>query len=217
MLRCTTNKLRNCIRSFSNSPLKHTLNLNTQQVISTDRKTKIICTIGPATSNRQAINELLDLGMNAMRLNFSHGEHEQKREIIQYLRDELKRNRDGGNENVDWSDGSNEMFCSILADLKGPEIRTGTMSSKGVDSVRIKRGSHIVLTTNEDFKTSCDASRIYVDYADLANELQLDQIVFVDDGLIKLKVIALSPEKGEILCEAINSGILVCIHHSLTH
>ena len=100
--------------------------------------------------------------MNAMRLNFSHGEHDQKREIIQYLRDELKRNRDAGNDNVDWSDGSNEMFCSVLADLKGPEIRTGTMSSKGVDSVRIETGSHVVLTTNEDFKTSCDASTVYV-------------------------------------------------------
>ena len=170
MLR-STNNIRRCIhffntlsketysrskhhhRWFSSSPLKHTLSLNTQQDISTDRKTKIICTIGPSTSNREAINKLLDLGMNALRLNFSHGEHDQKREIIQYLRDELKRNRDGGNENVDWSDGSNEMFCSVLADLKGPEIRTGTMSSKGVDSVRIETGSHVVLTTNEDFKT----------------------------------------------------------------
>ena len=110
---------------------------------------------------------------------------------------------------MDWSDGSNEMFCSVLADLKGPEIRTGTMSSKGVDSVRIETGSHVVLTTNEDFKTSCDASTVFVDYAELANELQVDQIVFVDDGLITLKVLELNPEKGEILCEAINSGVLV--------
>ena len=91
--------------------------------------------------------------MNALRLNFSHGEHDQKREIIQYLRDELKRNRRRRKARTGLVDGSNEMFCSVLADLKGPEIRTGTMSSKGVDSVRIETGSHVVLTTNEDFKT----------------------------------------------------------------
>ena len=49
----------------------------------------------------------------------------------------------------------------------------------------------------------------YVDYAELANELKVDQIVFIDDGLITLKVLELNPEKGEILCEAINSGVLV--------
>jgi len=143
-----------------------------------------------------------------MRLNFSHGEHDEKREIIRDLRDELKRNRDRGNENVDWSDGSNEMFCSILADLKGPEIRTGTMSSKGVSSVPIEFGSKVVLTTNSEFKTSCDASKVYVDHVTLAQELKADQIVFVDDGLIKLRVIETSPETGEIKCEAINSGML---------
>lgn len=143
-----------------------------------------------------------------MRLNFSHGEYELKREMIGILRDELEKNREGGNAKVDWSDGSNEMFCAILADLKGPEIRTGCFLGDSSAGVLVEAGSKIRLTSDVAYKDACSSKVVFVDHATLHREVDVGQIVFVDDGLLKLEVQSVDIERGELVCVAINSGVL---------
>eukprot|EP00940_MAST-03C_sp_MAST-3C-sp2_P003072 g3072.t1 len=188
--------------------VKHGLALDPMQSAANDRKTSIICTVGPATQSATGIRRLLDNGMNALRLNFSHGDHKQKRRIIADLRKSLQENIERGAENVDWSDGSNEQLCAVLADLKGPEIRTGSFGSSEDSSVRIETGSKVVLSTDPDLRNKCSASTIFVDFPSLHEELTEGQVIFVDDGLIELRVEESISEERAIVCRAVNGGLL---------
>ena len=102
-----------------------------------DRKTRIICTVGPSTWSKEGMHGLLQRGMNVLRLNFSHGTHEQKAEVITSLRSLLVDIRQAGE--LDFSDGSREDFCAIAADTKGPEIRTGILGGN-IQNVELKVG-----------------------------------------------------------------------------
>ncbi|GJQ09558.1 hypothetical protein GpartN1_g1349.t1 [Galdieria partita] len=152
------------------------------------RRTGIICTIGPKTLPR--IGELLDAGMNVMRLNFSHGTHEYHESCIRKLREELKK-RPG-------------MLCAIALDTKGPEIRTGLF----VDSkdVRIEKGSQVTITTEEQFREKGTASKFFVDYKSLCNTVKPGMYIFISDGILRLKI--LECRETEVVCEAVNSAVI---------
>ncbi len=131
------------------------------------RKTKIICTIGPACSDEQTLKEMCLAGMNVARLNFSHGTHEdfsKKIELIKKVREELN------------------LPIAILLDTKGPEYRIKTFEN---GKVLLKSGERFVLTTEDIIG---DETRVSVNYKGLPNDLDIGDTVLLNDGMLKLRV-----------------------------
>ena len=217
--------------------LRHNAAIRVQGTERRDRKTAIVCTVGPASWHKEGIRELLLRGMNVLRLNFSHGTHEDKARVIGDLRSVLTEFRAamGGSGDIDFDDGSREDVCAIAADTKGPEIRTGRfraglveeISSRsssssssggggGISAVPIARGDQVVLSCDPDDRDECTASRVFCDYATLAAEVSPGQRIFVDDGLLALEVVDTTTTTtgggggggGQVKCVALNSGLL---------
>ncbi|GGA51688.1 pyruvate kinase [Kroppenstedtia guangzhouensis] len=149
------------------------------------RRTKIVCTIGPASEQPETLKKLVQAGMNVARLNFSHGnhgEHLRRIERIRQVEQELGQT------------------VAILLDTKGPEIRTGVLRE---EQVELKTGGEIILTTEE---VEGDASRVSVSYKGLADDVHPGSTILVDDGLISLRVEKV--EGTEIHCRIENGGLL---------
>lgn len=150
------------------------------------RKTKIVCTMGPNTNDKEIMRGLVRAGMNVARFNFSHGDHEEQKGRM----DLLKEIRDEEGANV-----------AILLDTKGPEIRTGLL--KDSKKVELKAGSEFTLTTEEIVG---DETRVYVAHQDLPYDVRPGKKILIDDGLIELEVKSIKNQ--EVICEVLNSGIL---------
>ncbi|HOD15228.1 MAG TPA: pyruvate kinase [Spirochaetota bacterium] len=149
------------------------------------RKTKIICTLGPATDSGDVLRLLFMNGMNVGRLNFSHGSHEEhKKRIEQFkkLRDEIG------------------YPAGLLLDTKGPEIRIGQFENTEVE---LQPGSSFTFTTRMIQGTVKEVS---VAYAGFPGIVKKGAVILLDDGLIAMKVLEAGPE--EVTCEVINGGIL---------
>ncbi len=150
------------------------------------RKTKILCTLGPATGNPEMIGKLLDAGMNAVRINFSHGSHEEHARTIRQVC-EAARGRD--------------RMVPIVADLQGPKIRTGKL--RGGGPVELKTGQALKLTNKSSQGTSKSVS---LDYPHLASDVKAGDRVLLADGKIELRVAKI--EGGDVVCEVLNDGEL---------
>ena len=149
------------------------------------RKTKIICTIGPASESEDMIRELCKAGMNVARLNFSHGSHEEHKarvERIKKVRAEL------------------DLPIAIMLDTKGPEYRIGVFENHKVE---INDGDKFTFTTDEIIG---DNTKVSVSYKNLAKELNQGDTILVNNGLIELRV-ANTTEK-EIECDVVIGGVL---------
>jgi len=150
------------------------------------KKTKIVCTIGPASESEETIKNLIGAGMNVARLNTSHGdpqEHAQKIKRIKKIRKELK------------------VPLGILLDLAGPKIRTGYLEK---DEIELKEGSILILTT-EDIKGN--ESKISINYKGLPADVKKGDRILLADGLIELEVIETDGEK-EIKTIVKNGGTI---------
>ncbi len=150
------------------------------------RRAKIICTIGPASNSEAVMRDLLRLGMDVARLNFSHGTHEDHARNIARLRRAAER--------------EDRTVC-ILQDLQGPKIRTGWL--EGREPVLLKTGSLVTITPDEIPGT---ATRISTTFPDLARELSPGARILLSDGLLELRVH--SARGRDIQCEVINGGML---------
>lgn len=151
------------------------------------KKTKMVCTIGPKSENREVMETLLNAGMNVMRLNFSHGDFEEHGGRITNLEAIMK--------------DTGKIFA-VLLDTRGPEIRTCSLEN-GQD-IQLVTGQKITITT--DSSVVGNREIISVTYPDLARDLNEGDIVLLDDGLIALKV--LSTTDTEVSCEVLNNGHL---------
>lgn len=147
------------------------------------RKTKIVCTIGPASENEEKLRELMLAGMNVARFNFSHGDHEEHRK-------KLERARKVANEL--------NMPLATMQDTKGPEIRLRDFEG---GKVFLETGSMFRLTTDEVEGTS---NRATITYKNLKNDISVGNVILIDDGLIEMKVTAI--EGTDIVCRVINGG-----------
>ena len=140
-----------------------------------DRKTKIVCTIGPKSASRDSINSLLHAGMNVLRLNCSHGDHDFYRDVIGTLQDCLDDVRHS--HHIDFSDGAREDTCAVALDTKGPEVRTGVYKEDVIASsackntalreVRIERGSEVEIHSDPDMECEQTPQNIWCDYPNL--------------------------------------------------
>ena len=152
----------------------------------TMKKTKIICTMGPNTNDRNLIKDLALAGMDIARFNFSHGDHEEQAgrfALIKSVREELN------------------IPIATLLDTKGPEIRTGAV--KDDKKVTLVEGQKYTLTTRQ---VPADDKINMVTYAGLPEDVTTGNIILIDDGLIELKVDKV--EGTEIECTVINGGEL---------
>jgi pyruvate kinase len=150
------------------------------------RRAKIICTIGPACNTEAAMRELLRLGMDIARLNFSHGTHEDHARNIHRLRRAAER--------------EGRTVC-ILQDLQGPKIRTGPL--EGHEPVLLKTGSVVTITPENETGT---AIRICTTFPDLGRELTPGARILLSDGLIEMRVRSIRGK--DVLCDVVNGGVL---------
>ena len=149
------------------------------------RKTKIVCTIGPASESPQILEALIQAGMNVARLNFSHGTHKEHLRKIQTIRQVADRMRQP---------------VAILQDLGGPKIRIGLMKEGGVE---LRRGMEFYLTNQEIIG---DETRAFVTYSPLPSEAKPGDRILLADGTIELKV--LDSDGTNIRCQIIVGGML---------
>ena len=150
------------------------------------RRAKIICTIGPACHDEAAMRDLLRLGMDVGRLNFSHGSHEDHARNIQRLRSAAEK--------------ENRSIC-ILQDLQGPKIRTGPLENHR--PILLESGSTVVITPRDVAGTP---TRISTTFPDLAREVVAGARILLRDGLIELRV--RSVRGGDVVCDVLNGGML---------
>lgn len=150
------------------------------------KKTKIICTIGPTSDDREVMKQLILNGMDVARFNFSHGSHEEHRKRLEQLR-ELS--------------GETGVPVAALLDTKGPEIRTCTL--KGGNKVTLTAGQSFILTTEP---VEGDEHMVQINYEGLNEDVKADNRILIDDGLIELKVV--SVEGPKIFCTVLNGGEL---------
>ena len=156
------------------------------QASNTARRAKIICTIGPACHSEEAMGELLRLGMDIARLNFSHGSHEDHARNLNRLRRAAER--------------EGRTVC-ILQDLQGPKIRTGQLDRH--EPVLLKTGSTVIITPQDIAGTE---TRISTTFADLAREVEPGARILLSDGLIELRV--RSVRGKDVVCNVVNGGSL---------
>jgi len=151
------------------------------------KKTKIVCTIGPASDNVETIQSLVEAGLNVARLNFSHGTHTSHQGTIENVRTVM----DITNRSI-----------AILLDTKGPEIRT----------IKLEDGKEVELIAGQKFTFTSDETvignneMVAVTYKDFAVDLSVGSTVLVDDGLIKMTVEEITGD--QVICTVINSGWL---------
>ncbi len=150
------------------------------------KRTKIICTLGPATSRKNILRSLMKNGMDIARFNFSHGSHEEHRERV----DMIKNLREELNSPV-----------AMLLDTKGPEIRTKNL--KDGKKVTLHAGSTFVLTTGDYVG---DENKVAITYENLYKDVQKGGKILIDDGLIELEIEDI--KHGDIICKVLNGGEL---------
>jgi len=154
------------------------------------RKTKIICTIGPATQSLPMLQKLHEAGMNVVRLNMSHGDHASHAKVIKAIRTLNKKV---------------SRPVSILLDTQGPEIRTGNLSN----DLQLTEGSEISIVPRG--QASVEESSIPVNYDDLMSDVTVGDKITVDNGLINLEV--LSKDRLNLQCRVIDGGVLKSKRH----
>jgi pyruvate kinase len=152
----------------------------------TTHRTKIVATVGPACDTYDKLLELVKAGVNVFRLNFSHGSHDDKKLIIDYIREINKKE---------------PYNISILGDLQGPKLRVGEIENNALD---LKEGD-ILTFTNE--KCVGTLEKIYVSYPNLAADVKVGNIIMIDDGKIEVKVVDIT-KKNDVKVEVVLGGLL---------
>jgi len=150
------------------------------------RRTKIVCTLGPVSSDAETIRELIRAGMDVARLNFSHGTHEQHRRLITFVREAAEIER---------------KTVPILIDLQGPKIRVGEMAG---GTINLETGAKTTLTSAPVAESTPE--RIHVAYPTIGQDVSIGSDILLDDGRLVLKV--LSIDHQEVEAEVVIGGAL---------
>lgn len=150
------------------------------------KKTKIVATLGPASSQKDVLTRMIAKGVDVCRLNFSHGSQEDHLKVINTIKE---------------INAEHSFNVAILADLQGPKIRIGKMKEGGAILVN---GAKIEMTTHELIG---DENKIYITYENFPNDVKENEIILLDDGKIQLRVLATN-HKDTVTCEVVHGGIL---------
>mmetsp|Transcript_2062 Transcript_2062/g.4777 ORF Transcript_2062/g.4777 Transcript_2062/m.4777 type:complete len:544 (+) Transcript_2062:83-1714(+) len=168
-----------------------TYDMVTAPVNTLERRTKIVCTIGPASWSEEGLGILMDSGMNVARFNFSHGDHEGHGQTL----DRLRKVAAGKSRNI-----------AVLLDTKGPEIRSGFFD-EGMDKLELKKGQDLIMTSDYNYKAK-DSTKLACSYDKIATSVTPGQSILVADGSLVLTVLSCDPAKGEVTTRVENSATL---------
>src|SRR5690554_2257929 len=150
------------------------------------KRTKIVATLGPASTNKTTLTNMVALGVDVCRLNFSHGSQEDHQVAIKTIREISEEN---------------QVPIGILADLQGPKIRIGKMKEGGA---LLLNGKKVTITTKELIG---DENNIYITYENFPNDVSSNEIILLDDGKIQLRVLS-SNRLDTVECEVVHGGVL---------
>lgn len=150
------------------------------------KKTKIVATIGPVSSNKEVLKGMIQNGLDVVRLNFSHGAHEDHQKVIEFVRE------------IDAELGTN---TSLLADLQGPKLRVGEMEN---GSVELTVGQTITISTTKQIGTN---QVIYTNYKEFAQDVKAGERVLLDDGKLVMNILSTNG-KDTVQCEVVQGGPL---------
>jgi pyruvate kinase len=150
------------------------------------KKTKIVATLGPASSDKEILRQMFQAGVNVCRLNFSHGSYEDHSSVIKTIRE------------LNDETGFN---VAILADLQGPKIRTNEMENNGVELIN---GTEVTIVTDKIIGT---AQRFSINYPKLPQDVKPGERILLDDGKLALEVVSTDGKK-EFIAKVIHGGIL---------
>lgn len=150
------------------------------------KRTKIVATLGPASSNKETLLSMIKAGVNVCRLNFSHGSQEDHKKVIEIIRE---------------INHQYKLHVGILADLQGPKIRIGMVQDGGI---KLVNGSQIILTTNEMIGNN---EQIYITYTNFPKDVRAGEIILLDDGKLQMRVVDTN-NKDQVTCEVVHGGIL---------
>ncbi|HEV2172316.1 MAG TPA: pyruvate kinase [Nitrospira sp.] len=154
------------------------------------QKTRIICTIGPATESYEMLEKMYEAGMNIVRLNMSHGDHDSHAKVIQHVKTLNKKVK---------------FPIPILLDTQGPAIRTGDLSNE----LDLRQGDIVSVTTRGPMDV--EESSIHIDYADLHEAVNVGDKITVDNGLINFEV--LEKHERHMRCRVLDGGLLKSKRH----
>lgn len=155
-----------------------------------NRRTKIVCTMGPACWSEEGIATLMDAGMNVARFNFSHGDHEGHGAVL----DRLRKVAALKSRNI-----------AVLLDTKGPEIRSGFFAD-GKDKITLVKGETIILTSDYSFKGN--EHKLACSYEKLASSVTPGQQILVADGSLVLTVVSCDEPNREVVCKIENNATI---------
>jgi pyruvate kinase len=150
------------------------------------KKTKIVATLGPASSDKEILRQMFEAGLNVCRLNFSHGSYEDHASVIKTIRE---LNDETG------------LNVAILADLQGPKIRTNEMENNGVELIN---GTEVTIVTEKIIGT---AQKFSINYPKLPQDVKPGERILLDDGKLALEVVSTDGKK-EFVAKVIHGGIL---------
>ena len=151
-----------------------------------NKKTKIVATLGPATSSKDVLRDMLQAGVNVFRINFSHANYEDVEERIRMIRELNKEN---------------DFSAAILADLQGPKLRVGRMK----EEVVVSKGEEIIFATGEEFEGT--SSRVYMNYDRFPQDVKSGERILLDDGKLIFEVISTN-KKDEVRAKVVQGGPL---------
>lgn len=167
----------------------------TVRMMDISKRTKIVCTIGPASHDEAILEKMVHAGMNVCRLNFSHGTHEDHAALIQLIRRVSEKTGEP---------------LAILQDLQGPKIRVGELAPEGI---KLEAGQTVIFTTTESPQPpppppsqGGEFSKIPVTYEKLHEDMKVGHRILLDDGLISVQVTRI--EGRDIVCEVTDGGVL---------
>ena len=150
------------------------------------KKTKIVATLGPATSSKEVLREMMQAGVNVFRINFSHANYDDVKQRIDMIRE---LNKEHG------------YTTAILADLQGPKLRVGKMK----EEVVVSKGDEITFATGEEFEGT--SKRVYMNYDQFPEDVQAGERVLLDDGKLIFEVVSTN-KKDEVLAKVVQGGPL---------
>ena len=152
----------------------------------TSQRTKIVATVGPACDTFDKLLDLVRAGVNVFRLNFSHGTHEDKQQIIDHIRQ---------------INATEPYNIAILGDLQGPKLRVGEIENNHLD---LQVGDILTFTNEKCVGTK---EKIYVSYPNLAGDVKIGNTIMIDDGKIEVRVVNITREK-DVMVEVTLGGVL---------
>lgn len=150
------------------------------------KKTKIVATLGPATSTKEVLRDMMQAGVNVFRINFSHANYDDVKQRIAMIRE---------------LNDENGYTTAILADLQGPKLRVGKMK----EEVVVSKGDEITFATGKEFEGT--ASRVYMNYDQFPKDVQAGERILLDDGKLIFEVVSTN-KKDEVLARVVQGGPL---------